>query len=225
MSRAGMSTMGKFGANFKGAAGSTGAIAGGVLAGGLSAYNEYGEQTDKGKSGGEALGRAALKGVGAGGGAWAGAAAGAALGAFGGPLAPITVPLGALIGGGLGAWGGGELADLDNYGVEDGYFAGSNSKRAILQQGKITPLDRKDDILAMKPGGAVDNYTKQQSNQSSEMKVEHGDMNVNGSINVNFPGGNSIALEIMKTNAFQAQVARMVNAQIENNKNQKPTSA
>jgi hypothetical protein len=35
-----------------------------------------------------------------------GAEAGAALGAFGGPAAPVTVPLGALIGGGLGYFGG-----------------------------------------------------------------------------------------------------------------------
>ena len=219
MSKAGMSNMAKFGANFKGAAGSSAARLGGVAAGGFAAYDEYGEQKDKGKSGGEALGRAALKGVGAGGGAWAGAAAGAALGAFGGPLAPITVPLGALIGGGLGAWGGGELTDLDNYGVKDGLFAGSNSKRAILQEGKITPLDKKDDILAMKPGGAVDNYSKQQNGQSSEMKVEHSDIKFNGSINVNIPGTNAIALEIMKTTIFRNEIVRVFNELQEKNNN------
>lgn len=41
----------------------------------------------------------------------AGAEAGAALGALGGPAAPITVPLGALVGGALGYMGGGALGD------------------------------------------------------------------------------------------------------------------
>lgn len=45
-------------------------------------------------------------------GAYAGAAAGAALGAFGGPAAPVTVPLGALIGGGLGYFGGSATGDF-----------------------------------------------------------------------------------------------------------------
>lgn len=221
-----LSTMGKFGANFKGAAGSTATRLGGLAAGGFAAYNEYGEQIDKGKSAKSAFGRAALKGTGAGLGAWGGASAGAAIGAFGGPLAPITVPLGALIGGGLGAWGGGELADLDNYGVQDGYFAGSNSRRAILQQGKITPIDKKDDLIAMKPNGVVDNYNKEQSKKGSDtLKVEHGEMSVNGNINLNIPGSNAIALEVMKTSAFQAEVARMVNSQIEKNKNQKTTGS
>lgn len=45
-------------------------------------------------------------------GGYAGAAAGAALGAFGGPAAPVTVPLGALIGGGLGYFGGSATGDF-----------------------------------------------------------------------------------------------------------------
>lgn len=45
-------------------------------------------------------------------GGWAGAEIGAALGAFGGPAAPVTIPLGALIGGIGGALGAGSLFDL-----------------------------------------------------------------------------------------------------------------
>jgi hypothetical protein len=45
-------------------------------------------------------------------GGYAGAAAGAAIGAFGGPAAPLTVPLGALIGGGLGYFGGSATGDF-----------------------------------------------------------------------------------------------------------------
>ncbi len=200
MNRAGMSTMGKFGANFKGAAGSSFTKLGGVAAGGLSAYSEFGEQTEKGKSTGEALARAGLKGAGAGAGAWGGAAAGAALGAFGGPLAPITVPLGALIGGGLGAWGGGELLDLDNWGVKDGLF-GRGRNRAIMQGGKITPIDNKDDILAMKPGGMVDKMMAQNTGVNN-IKHEFGEIRINGKLEVTSPGNSNVAVDLMRDPQF-----------------------
>lgn len=52
---------------------------------------------------------ALVAGAAGGGGGWAMAEAGAAIGAFGGPVAPLTVPLGAVILGGFGAVGGAEL--------------------------------------------------------------------------------------------------------------------
>lgn len=52
---------------------------------------------------------ALVSGVAGGGAGWGMAEAGAALGAFGGPAAPVTVPLGALVLGGIGAFGGAEL--------------------------------------------------------------------------------------------------------------------
>jgi hypothetical protein len=73
----------------------------------------------------------------------------------------------------------------------------------------------------MEPYGPADRAINQQSNQSSKMEVEHGDMNVSGNININIPGTNAIALEIMKTTAFRTQIASMVNSQLEMNKNGK----
>ena len=49
---------------------------------------------------------ALVAGVAGGGGGWGGAEFGAAAGAFGGPLAVVTVPAGALFFSGLGAFGG-----------------------------------------------------------------------------------------------------------------------
>ena len=117
MSRLGMSRTAQIGKNFKGAAGSAGAIGGGLLAGGFSAYDEYNEQMEKGKSKSEAMGRAALKGIGSGLGAWGGTAAGAAIGSA---VPVVGTIIGGLIGGALGAWGGGKVGDLDTYGVNDG---------------------------------------------------------------------------------------------------------
>lgn len=62
-------------------------------------------------SGGQSAVEAGVGVAGGAAGAWAGAEAGAALGALGGPAAAVTVPLGGLIGGALGYFGGSYLAD------------------------------------------------------------------------------------------------------------------
>lgn len=218
MSRAGMSTMGKFGANFKGALGSTGAIAGGVLSGGVAGVDEYLEQKEKGKSTSEAIGRGLLKGAGSGVGAWGGAAAGASLGAFGGPLAPITVPLGALVGGGLGALGGGKAFDLDTWGVQDGVFGGTKN-RAIMQGGKITPIDNKDDLLAMKSGGVIEKtFAKKES--PGIVKHEFGELKINGSIVVSTPGGGSVSINLLKDPEFIRNLTQKIQLELGIHKNQ-----
>jgi hypothetical protein len=87
----------------------------GWLGAGIAAYDVGSTLLDDNKTVAEksnAVGRTAA-GVAGG---WAGAQAGAALGALGGPFAPVTVPLGALIGGGAGffgaQWAGDKLTDL-----------------------------------------------------------------------------------------------------------------
>jgi hypothetical protein len=217
MSRAGLGTLGKVGANFKGALGSFGAIGGGLLSAGISGYDEYNEQMDKGKSKGEAVGRAALKGAGAGAGAWAGAAAGAAIGS----VVPVVGTLiGGLIGGALGAYGGGKLADLDTYGVEDGIFGGSKkSRRAILEGKNVTPIDNKDDILAMKPGGIVDKVMSQSTGVNT-VKHEFGTLNISGEITLNVPGNEKININLAKSPEFVREITRMVHVEAAKIKNQ-----
>jgi len=224
MNRAGMTNMQKFGANFKGASGSMATRLGGVAAGGFAAYDEFGEQKEKGKSTGAALGRAGLKGVGAFGGALAGASAGAALGAFGGIMAPVTVPLGALIGGGIGAFGGGKLFDLDTYGVEDGIFSRTKksvrkSRRAILEGKNVTPIDNKDDILAMKPGGIVDKVMSQNAGVNT-VKHEFGDLNISGEIVLMTPGNEKINMNLAKNPEFVREITRMIHVEAAKMKNQ-----
>jgi hypothetical protein len=199
---AGMYTAGKAGLNFGGKA--SGALAG--LAGLGTAIMEYNEQKEKGKSSLEAGGRGALKGTGAALGGWGGAKAGAALGGsigslFGGAGA---VP-GALIGGLIGGVGGGMLGskalDLDTWGVKDGLFEG-NRDRAVIQGGKITPIDNKDDLLAMKKHGVVDKVINKDNTSNNTIKHDFGVLKIDGKIEVTTPGNTSTAVDLMRDPNF-----------------------
>jgi hypothetical protein len=163
------------------------------------------------------VGRAALKGAGAGAGAWAGAAAGAAIGS----VVPVVGTLiGGLIGGALGAYGGGKLADLDTYGVEDGIFGGSKkSRRAILEGKNVTPIDSKDDILAMKPGGIVDKVMSKNTGVNT-VKHEFGTLNISGEITLNVPGNEKININLAKSPEFVREITRMVHVEAAKIKNQ-----
>lgn len=108
------------------------------------------------------------------------------------------------------------------YGVQDGIFGESKSRRAILQEGKITPIDNKDELLAMKPGGVVDktlNNTKATSN--SLTKIEFGDLNITGEIKINLPGNSQIGSELLKSTEFKTAITRVVHSQVEKNINGK----
>jgi|LakMenEpi03Aug12_release.lakeMendotaPanAssembly.Ray.scaffolds.fasta_scaffold01642_15 hypothetical protein len=219
MSRMGLGTMGKIGANFRGAAGSAGAIGGGLLAGGIAGFGEYGEQKEKGKGTGEAVGRGVLKGLGAGGGAWAGAAAGAALGSV---IPVVGTIIGGLLGGAIGGMAGGKLGDLDTYGVDDAIFTnpindgfkatgpgemlskamgkkfGSNHSKGngIMTNGTVTPIHNADKvkaIMASKPGGGIDRYERDMFKNSSNSEQK----GVNNSTKHSFePINGSITVEI-----------------------------
>jgi hypothetical protein len=189
MSRAGMSTMGKVGANFKGGLGSNLLKLGGVVAGLTTAYSEYNENSEKGMDTTENAVRSGSKGVGAGLGAWGGAAAGAAIGSV---VPVVGTIIGGLIGGALGAWGGGAL------GEEVGDVAyGKKVNDAILSRGKITPIDNKDDLLAMKPNGAIDKVMNQGGGEKT-MKIEFGEIHFKfDDLVVTSPGGPGLAIDIM----------------------------
>ena len=194
------------------------------IGGAFAGYDEYSEQKEKGKSTKEAAGRGVLKGVGATGGALAGMYAGAAIGsAFGGIGAIPGALLGAALGAG-GAYLGGKLADLDTYGVEDGIFGGpkksvGKSRRAILQGKNVTPIDNKDDILAMKPGGIVDKVMSQNAGVNT-VKHEFGDLNISGEIVLMTPGNEKINMNLAKNPEFVREITRMIHVETAKMKNQ-----
>jgi hypothetical protein len=159
-------TRGTVGQNFKGASASKMLKGGSILAGLTSGVFEYLEQRDKGKSKGESAFRGGVKGSAAGLGAWGGASAGAAAGALLAPFtAGLSIPIGALIGGGLGAFGAGKIADIGlNAAMDDG----------IIADGKVTPIDTKDKVYQVsKPGGAFDKANNSNSRNNTNNNNTH----------------------------------------------------
>jgi hypothetical protein len=229
----------------------------GALSLGMDAYGQFGEQKESGMSTGENVAKTATSTAGRAGGAWAGAALGAELGLLGGPLAWITSPLGALIGGAAGYFGGDWLAGKanDSYGkkmndgiigspIHDGILGGMNgltgailgsalgplgalaggalgsdfSKgRGVIQGGKITPIDNKDDLLAMKPGGIIDKTLGKSS--TNVVKHDFGEIRINGEIKVTSPGNPGLVVDLMKDPQFKRDITRTIQSEIEKNKN------
>jgi hypothetical protein len=111
--------------------------------------------------------------------------------------------IGASLLGPLGALGGAKLG------------ADFSKGRGVLQGGKITPIDNKDDLIAMKPGGAIDKA----GYKGGSTNVTHtfGDINLSGEIKLVVPGDPGKAVDLMKNPAFVSEITRAVSAQIERN--------
>jgi len=88
--------------------------------------------------------------------------------------------------------------------------------RGVVQGGKIHPIDNKDDLVAMKDKGIVDNATKSGGNN---MKVDFGEITINGKITVDSPGNPKAAVDLLNNPGFIADLQRAVASQLEKNKN------
>lgn len=209
---ASVSKLSKFTNSFKGA------LPMAAVGGTLTAYNEYQEEKEKGLSSGKAGIKALIKG----GLVTAGGAGGWALGAA---LAPETfglsllVPLAASAGASLFADKAADMIGDSVVGVQDGIFGGTQ-KRGIMQGGKITPIDNKDDILAMKPGGIVDNMMNKNTG-TNLVKHEFGDLTINGTIVVTTPGNQNIGVDLLKDPMFVSELNQKLTKEIERSINQK----
>jgi len=160
----------------------------------------YGEGSEKGK--GFGVGSAALKGAG---------------------MGMMFGPWGAAIGGLLGA-GYGVYDEYFNKPQSDAKFQGlgpnHNKGRGIIQGGKITPIDNKDDVLAMKPGGMIDKTLAGVNNNKPLLnKIEFGELKITGEIKVSLPDGSNIGQELIKSQEFKTSITRVVQAQLEKNNN------
>ena len=148
----------------------------------------------------------------------------AGTGAMIGSVIPgLGTAAGAIIGGVLGA-GKGIYDEFFNKPVNDGVFSGSNTKtmiknatntRGIIQGGKITPIDSKDDVVAFKRGGALDKYGSNTNTKTSNyIKHDFGNMNINGTIRIEGPGGQQIDKNILNDESFKKNMTKIVQDEI-----------
>jgi len=155
---------------------------------------------------------------------WAGATA---LAPETGGLSYIVPIAGALGGSFLGGTAGKVIGD-EMYGdkVNDGISPSlvdqinqqGGTKRSILAQGMIRPIDDADSFLTTKNTGPV---AKAVSNsQSNVIKHEFGDLNINGQLTVTTPGGGSISVDLLKDPQFIRQITKLIQVESKTVQNQ-----
>lgn len=156
----------------------------------------------------------------AGAGGWAAASA-LAPETFG---ASLLIPL---IAGGLGKYFGDMASQPDavNDGIigspihdgkiSNGLGSDFSKNRGIIQGGKITPIDNKDDLMAYKPNGPIDKSMKNKSNTT--MKIEFGEIHFSfDELKVSSLGSPGVAIDLIKNPEFIRNITRMVH--VETNK-------
>jgi len=162
-------------------------------------------------------------------------ASGAAIGAlFGGVGAIPGAGIGALIDWAVNSAGGDDALIGNHIGsgygdkgqaLNDGIIGSPTNKlgsdfskgRGIIQGGKITPIDNKDDLLAMKPGGIVDQVSKNQGSTVITHKFD--DLKVSGEIKITIPDNPGIAIDLMKDPNFVREITVAIQSQLERNIN------
>lgn len=151
-----------------------------------------------------------------------GMAAGAAIGSF---IPGVGTIIGAGIGGlvdmftgEIGTYGDGANDAIFNSPIHDGISKGLgsdfNKNRGIIQGGKITPIDNKDDLIAYKPNGPIDNTIK---GDASSMKIEFGEIHFKfDELKVTSPGSPGVAVDLLKDPQFIRNITKLIN--VETNK-------
>ena len=168
------------------------------------------------------------------------AASGALTGAAIGSLVPVIgTAIGAIAGGLIG--GGMALYQNSNRGSHDALFGSPihdgliskvgkglgkdfSKNRGIVQGGKIHPIDNKDDLLAMKPGGGImdgllsllPGFGLLGKKQQQSMHITFGDINFKfDDLLVKTSGGDSknIGKELLNTASFTRDMTRMIHVE------------
>ena len=198
-------TAGNFGKGLK----SIGARGGGVLAAGMSGYNEWSDNSGKGMGTGENVMRTGARASGAGLGAWGGAAAGAALGSF---VPVIGTAIGGIVGGILGGMGGDKLGDML------GDSMGSPKFNDFISRPGTNPVSfsKSDTLIGAKKGGPIDKMlgdTNSVSAKSGKMVVDFArPMEINGRIEVT--SGNQSASIDLNDPILMGELTRVIQEQL-----------
>lgn len=104
-------------------------------------------------------------------------------------------------------------------GMNDGIVHGKNNfskGRGVIQGGKITPIDNKDDLMAMKKGGPVDNVINNTS--KSVNRIEFSNIIIDGEIRIVSPGSPGLSIDLMKDQNFRRDITRTIQVELEKNK-------
>ena len=188
---------------------------------GIGMANEAGVFGEKGSTGHK------MAGIGAGALEWGGT--GAMIGSL---IAPgigtaIGAAIGGLAGGIKGAYDEGMFGEQSHDAVFDSYKQGYKKntkgsgfakKRSIVEGGKIHPIDDMDKLVAMKKGGTINNAMNQSVGNQS-MRVDFGEITINGKLEVTSPGSPGLSMDLMKDPQFKRDITRVVSAEIEKNRN------
>jgi hypothetical protein len=212
-----------------------GGASAGLLSAGISGYDEWSGNKAAGMDENENAKRTGVRAAAAGGGAWGGAALGATIGTM---IFPgVGTAIGGLIGGIAGGMAGDKIGDSGGDAIwgktnkgelsigdetNDGVFPRLGSdfskNRAIIQGGKIHPIDNKDDLMAMKPNGVVDKEMKS-NNSSGVVKHVFEPISINGTILITSPGNPGQAIDLLKDSQFKRDITRVIQSEVEKNKN------
>lgn len=133
------------------------------------------------------------------------------------PIPGVGTALGAAAGSYLGKLAGDAIGDSINDGVIPNLGSDFSKGRAIIQGGKVHPIDNKDDLMAMKPGGVVDKTI----NNSGPTSITHvfEPITINGEIILKTPGDTSITIDLLKDAQFKRDITRIIQVEVEKNKN------
>ena len=189
--------------------GALGGAMGGLAVGGMAAYSEYQGNKEQGMDSSENNWRTTMVGMGGGG----GVLAGAAMGALGGPLAPITVPLGALIGAGLGVFAGNELGDAA--------YGNGNTQQVNDGIIKFNPQDKfmqmNDGLVASTDKGKIDDLVGGKGGGKGGGKIEFGDLTIKGEIVLKSSNGGIIDKNLLNDPFFIKEITQMIQEQLSMN--------
>ena len=203
------SKLGKMGGKVGGKFGPMGGMGLGLLGGalGMGADAWRGSLDDPDSFGGKMLG------IGGSAAEWAG-------------MGSMFGPWGTLIGGVLGAGKGiydeyfsdeaKKRDEMKKWGLHDGLIGGSdfNKGRGVIQGGKITPIDNKDDLIAMKKDGPIHKTMTQGTD--SKLKVEFGEIRFKfDELKITAPGTPGTAIELTKDPQFIRTITRMIHSETE----------
>lgn len=150
-----------------------------------------------------------------------GSVLGGAAGTF---LDPFIGPLGTLLGAQLGGMLGTYVGELFDEGAHDAYSApklGSDFSqgRSIMEGGRITPIDNKDELMVGKQGGPVQQAMKDMGGTAGTTKIEFGTLTVSGTITLQTPGNPGAGEDLMKNPDFKRDITAILQSEIEKNRN------